>query len=54
VAGVAKEPDTPIVLYCQTGLRSMLAARALTKLGYSSVVNLQGGFQKWVQAGLRS
>ena len=27
VAGVAKEPDTPIVLYCQTGLRSMLAAQ---------------------------
>jgi rhodanese-related sulfurtransferase len=34
VAGVAKEPDTPIVLYCQTGLRSILAARTLTELGY--------------------
>jgi len=52
VAGVAKEPDAPIVLYCQTGLRSMLAARALTELGYSNVVSLQGGVQKWVQAGL--
>jgi molybdopterin/thiamine biosynthesis adenylyltransferase/rhodanese-related sulfurtransferase len=52
VAGVASDPDAPIVLYCQTGLRSMLAARALTELGYSNVVSLQGGFQKWVQAGL--
>ncbi len=52
VAGVASDPDAPIVLYCQTGLRSMLAARALTELGYGNVVNLQGGFQKWVQAGL--
>jgi len=51
VAGVAKEPDTPIVLYCQTGLRSMLAARALSDLGYSNVVSLQGGLQKWAQAG---
>ena len=51
VAGVAKEPETPIVLYCQTGLRSMLAARALSELGYTNVTNLQGGFQKWAQAG---
>ena len=48
VAGVAKEPDAPIVLYCQTGLRSMLAARALTELGYSNVVSLQGGLQKYI------
>ena len=51
VAGVAKEPDAPIVLYCQTGLRSMLAARALRELGYQNVVNLQGGFQRWAQSG---
>ena len=51
VGGVAKEPDTPIVLYCQTGLRSMLAARALSELGYTNVTNLQGGFQKWAQTG---
>ncbi len=51
VGGVAKEPDTPIVLYCQTGLRSMLAARALSELGYTNVASLQGGFQKWAQTG---
>ena len=46
------DPHTPIVLYCQTGLRSVLAAKALRELGYSTVINLQGGYQKWVQSGL--
>ena len=52
VGSVASDSETPIVLYCQTGLRSMLAAKALKDLGYSNVVNLQGGYQKWVQSGL--
>jgi molybdopterin/thiamine biosynthesis adenylyltransferase/rhodanese-related sulfurtransferase len=46
------DAGTPIVLYCQTGLRSMLAAKALKELGYQTVINLQGGFQKWAQSGL--
>jgi molybdopterin/thiamine biosynthesis adenylyltransferase/rhodanese-related sulfurtransferase len=52
IGTVAPEPTTPLVLYCQTGLRSMLAARQLKELGYENVVNLQGGFQKWAQSGL--
>src|SRR6184192_4420329 len=52
VGSVVGDSETPIVLYCQTGLRSMLAAKALKDLGYSNVVNLQGGYQKWVQSGL--
>jgi sulfur-carrier protein adenylyltransferase/sulfurtransferase len=52
VGTVAPEPSTPIVLYCQTGLRSMLAAKALHDLGYTNVINLQGGFQRWAQSGL--
>ena len=52
IGTVASEPSTPIVLYCQTGLRSVLAARQLKELGYEHVVNLQGGFQKWAQSGL--
>ncbi|HXD96183.1 MAG TPA: molybdopterin-synthase adenylyltransferase MoeB [Candidatus Acidoferrum sp.] len=52
IGSVAPDVTTPIVLYCQTGLRSMLSAKALTDLGYSNVVNLQGGFQRWVQSGL--
>src|SRR5678816_973158 len=46
IGTVAPEPTTPLVLYCQSGLRSMLAARQLKELGYENVINLQGGFQK--------
>ena len=46
------DPSSPIVVYCQSGLRSMLAAKVLVDLGYQNVVNLQGGFQKWTQSGL--
>ena len=52
IGAAVTDPATPIVLYCQTGLRSVLAAKALRDLGYTNVVNLQGGFQKWAQSGL--
>ncbi len=52
VGTVAADPETPVVLYCQTGLRSVLAGKALKELGYKHVINLQGGYQKWAQSGL--
>ncbi len=52
VGSAVPEQSTPVVVYCQTGLRSMLAAKQLHDLGYENVVNLQGGFQKWTQSGL--
>src|SRR5438046_4947329 len=52
VGTAVTDPSAPIVRYCQTGLRSMLAAKALKELGYATVINLQGGYQKWVQSGL--
>src|SRR5262245_35678102 len=52
VGTVAGDPAAPVVLYCQTGLRSVLAAKALRELGYQNVINLGGGYQKWVQSGL--
>src|SRR5687768_7027707 len=52
VATAVTDPKTPVVLYCQTGLRSVLAAKALKELGYETVINLQGGYQKWAQSGL--
>jgi molybdopterin/thiamine biosynthesis adenylyltransferase/rhodanese-related sulfurtransferase len=51
VATTVSDPSTPVVLYCQTGLRSVLAAKALKELGYQTVINLQGGYQKWAQSG---
>jgi len=46
------DPTTPVVLYCQTGLRSVLAGKVLKDLGYQNVINLGGGYQKWAQSGL--
>ena len=47
-------PDrqTPVVLYCASGTRSVLAARSLTELGYTNVTSLAGGFTGWKRAGL--
>ena len=52
IGSVVADPASPVVLYCQSGLRSVLAAKALKDLGYSNVINLQGGYQKWAQSGL--
>jgi molybdopterin/thiamine biosynthesis adenylyltransferase/rhodanese-related sulfurtransferase len=47
-------PDraTPIVLYCASGTRSLLAVRSLAELGYANVRSLAGGFTGWKRAGL--
>jgi molybdopterin/thiamine biosynthesis adenylyltransferase/rhodanese-related sulfurtransferase len=52
IGSAAADPASTIVLYCQSGLRSVLAAKALRDLGYSNVINLQGGYQKWAQSGM--
>src|SRR5205823_8363393 len=52
IAGAASDPPTPLVLYCQTGLRPVLAANQPQQLGYHTATNLQGGSQQGPQAGL--
>ena len=49
-----KVPDhnTPVILQCASGTRSLLAARALKELGYTHVYNLVGGFNSWKDRGL--
>ncbi|HEV2128406.1 MAG TPA: molybdopterin-synthase adenylyltransferase MoeB, partial [Thermomicrobiales bacterium] len=42
--------DTPMVLYCAGGTRSLLAAKALQDLGYTHVASLEGGFDAWKKA----
>ena len=48
----APDLDAPIVVYCASGTRSVLAARSLTELGYTNVRSLAGGFSGWKRAGL--
>lgn len=40
---VVPNKEKEIIVYCQTGTRSMKAAQILDKLGYKNVKNLDGG-----------
>jgi molybdopterin/thiamine biosynthesis adenylyltransferase/rhodanese-related sulfurtransferase len=44
--------EAPVVVYCQSGTRSLFAARSLAELGYTNVKSLAGGFTGWKRAGL--
>ena len=46
-----KDPGSKIVLYCRTGGRSALATLTLKDMGYTHVVDLDGGFKEWVAEG---
>ncbi|MEE9383990.1 MAG: molybdopterin-synthase adenylyltransferase MoeB [Nannocystaceae bacterium] len=52
IEDLAPERDRPIVIYCAGGTRSVLAARSLAELGYTSVASMSGGFGAWRRAGL--
>ena len=45
-------PDALIVVICDEGYQSSLAAATLQELGLSRATDLQGGFQAWRSAGL--
>ena len=44
--------DQPVVIICQAGYASSLAAASLRELGLTSATDLVGGFEAWAQAGL--
>jgi adenylyltransferase/sulfurtransferase len=46
------DKNTPVVAYCQSGTRSLLAGRILKELGYRDVVSLRGGYGGWKNQGL--
>jgi phage shock protein E len=50
---IGAQPDDHIVVYCQSGHRSNIAAEALADLGYRYVYNVAGSMNAWVEAGLR-
>lgn len=43
--------DAHIVVYCAGGTRSAFAADTLAQLGYTDVVSMAGGFNKWKDEG---
>ena len=42
--------DETIVLYCGGGYRSALAAESLQKMGYRSVISMDGGWRAWTES----
>jgi molybdopterin/thiamine biosynthesis adenylyltransferase/rhodanese-related sulfurtransferase len=51
VEGKLPDHSSSIVVYCAGGTRSAFAADTLAQLGYSDVVSMAGGFNKWKDEG---
>jgi len=49
----SRVPDhgAPVLVYCAGGTRSAFAAKTLAELGYTDVVSMAGGFNKWKNEG---
>lgn len=52
IGEIEKFKDSPLIIICQTGVRSASACPKLAKLGFSRVTSLDGGIESWVQAGM--
>jgi rhodanese-related sulfurtransferase len=48
----AEDPNRVVVVVCQEGYASSLAAASLLNLGRRAVTDLDGGFAAWKRAGL--
>ena len=46
------DKSKPIFVYCHLGGRSMHGCLTLSKMGYSTIYNLDGGINSWIYSGL--
>jgi molybdopterin/thiamine biosynthesis adenylyltransferase/rhodanese-related sulfurtransferase len=51
VEGRIPDRDAELVVYCAGGTRSAFAAKTLADLGYTNVVSMAGGFNRWKDEG---
>jgi len=49
---VAKNKSVPLIMVCESGVRSKRAQAVAQKLGYEKVHSLQGGLKAWKEANL--
>lgn len=52
IESIVPNPDTPIIVYCSGGFRSILAAHNLHAMGYQNVRALALGSRHWQTLGL--
>lgn len=53
LAGLPANRSTPLAIYCRSGRMSAIAARELATLGYTDIVELDGGMDAWTASGRR-
>jgi rhodanese-related sulfurtransferase len=44
--------DRQVIVYCATGGRSAMACAVLQMMGFRNVLNLNGGYARWVDDGM--
>ncbi|KAF2436108.1 Rhodanese-like protein [Tothia fuscella] len=49
---VAGRYDLRVIVFCQEGYTSSLAAKSLQNLGLSNATDMEGGYRAWKEAGL--
>ncbi len=49
---LVKFKDYPVLVYCRSGNRSLVAAKYLERLGFKEIYNLRGGIMEWKKYGL--
>lgn len=49
---LAAARDRQVVVYCATSGRSAMAAAVLQMMGFRNVLNMEGGYARWVEDGL--
>jgi sulfur-carrier protein adenylyltransferase/sulfurtransferase len=51
IEAAVPDRDTPVILYCAGGVRSLFAAQTLAAMGYAEPISMKGGFQAWKSEG---
>jgi cysteine synthase/rhodanese-related sulfurtransferase len=53
VSQLPQEREAPILVVCETGVRSLSGALFLASLGYENVRSINGGTKAWLEAGFK-
>jgi len=51
VENLIPDKSTPLIVHCAGGVRSAFAVKTLEALGYTDLVSMDGGFNKWKDEG---